>query len=371
MQKFFGVPSCWQKFVGCLLLVMFVALTGCNDSASTKRILFLTNGDDEFWDTCRAGMDKAAEEMKIKEAGYSHAMDKGSEFDVAKQIAKLEQYLTQTDIAAVAISPVDAQNKRLAKAMKNLRDKGVAVICVDSDMDREKFRDSRFAYLGTDNVVGGQELGKAAKALMPEGGDYATFVGIKTVKNAIDRIGGFAQGAGDTFKNLDNKADEADRNRAQENVKAVLDKHEDIDALIGIWSYNADAIAKVLESRSLTGKVKAVCFDAATLALKDMEEGKIDVLVVQNPYQMGKLSVQLLKALVEGDGETIKSIYPSYDPASGKFGDPDGDILDTELRVVVPDEKSPIKAELFSEGIKFFYYKDFKKWLDERKLKNS
>ena len=371
MQKFLGVPSCWQKLACSFLIVALTALTGCNDSASTKRIMFLTNGDDPFWDTCRAGMDSAAKELKITDAGFSHAMDKGSEFDVAKQINKLEQYATQTDIAGVAISPVDASNKRLATAMDNLRKKGVAVICVDSDMDRDKFRTSRFAYLGTDNAVGGQELGKAAKSLNPEGGEYATFVGIKTVQNAIDRIGGFQEGAGSNFKNLDDKADEGDRNRAQENVKAVLDKNEDIDVLVGIWSYNAHAIAKVVQDRGLADKIKVVCFDAAAQALKDMEAGKIDVLVVQNPYQMGELAVKLLKALNENDGETIKSIYPSYDPAAGTFGDANGDILDTELRVVVPDESSPVKAELFGEGTKFFYFKDFKKWLDERKLKNS
>jgi len=373
------------------LLVLLVAslgfaLSGCNTSSDTtggggdhaggsgtakKRIVFLTNGDDPFWDACRTGMDKAAEEFEIETVGLSHNMDKGSDFKVEKQVAKLEQYATQSDIAGVAISPVDASNRATAKALKALRDKGVKVICVDSDMDHEKYRDSRFAYLGTNNQVGGEELGKAARGILPDGGKYATFVGVKTVANAIERIGGFASGAGDQFESLDSMADEGDENVAQENVKAVLDKHSQVDALVGIWAYNAHAIVRVVEERDIRDKTNIVVFDAASLALTDLSEGKIDAMVVQNPYQMGYLSVKLLKAMVEDDSATIQEIYPSYDPETKSFKEEDGDIYNTELRVVVPGESSPLKAEMFRPETQFFLYEDFKSWLDERKLVSS
>lgn len=370
MQQTPQVHSLWKSLTCCLVLVALTIFSGCSEPK--KKIVFLTNGDDPFWDTCRAGMDKAAEDLKIEEAGYTQSMDKGSEFSVEKQISKLEQYATQSDIAAVAISPVDANNPKLAAAMKRLRDKGVKLICVDSDMNRDQFRDSRFAYLGTDNIVGGQELGKAAKALLPEGGNYATFVGINTVKNAIDRNAGFAQGAGDKFKVLDELlADQADENKAQENVKTVLNKNNDINALVGIWSYNSHAIVRVLEERELLGKIKVVGFDATALALTDLQKGKVDVLVVQNPYQMGHLTIKLLKAIVEEDHKTIQEIYPAYDPKTGKFNGSNGDILDTELRVVVPNADSPIKSELFDKKTKFFTYEEFKAWLDERHLVSS
>ncbi len=336
-----------------------------------KRIVFLTNGDDPFWDACRAGMDAAAEDLKIEDAGLSHNMDKGSEFKVEKQVAKLEQYLTQDDIAAVAISPIDASNRATAKALKDLRDKGVAVICVDSDMDHEKYRDSRFAYLGTDNKIGGQELGKAAKGLLPEGGDYATFVGVKTVANAIERIGGFAEGAGEDFNSVDSMADNGDRNEAQENVKTVLDKNENVDALVGIWAYNAHAIVRVVEERAIRDETKIIVFDAAQAALNDMEEGKIDAMVVQNPYQMGYLSVKVLSAMIEEDGDAIKEVFASYNPETKEFDETDGDIFNTELRVVVPNEQSPLTKEMFREETEFFYYEDFKAWLEERRLVSS
>ena len=387
-RPFFSLASPLTRAAACFAMMLLagsilVNSIGCKNQASNgggegaqnsgdrKRIVFLTNGDDPFWDACRTGMDKAAEDLKIEDAGLSHNMDKGSEFKVELQVSKLEQYATQSDIAGVAISPVDASNRATAKALNALRDQGVKVICVDSDMDREKFRDSRFAYLGTDNKIGGEELGKAARGIRPDGGTYATFVGVKTVANAIERIGGFAVGAGDKFTSLDSLADEGDENVAQENVKAVLNNHENVDVMVGIWAYNAHAIVRVVEERNISDKTGIVVFDAASLALTDMSEGKIDAMVVQNPYQMGFLSVKLLKAMIDDDGATIKELYPSYDPETKTFTQADGDILDTELRVVVPDEKSPLKKELFRPDTHFFYFDDFKRWLDERRLVSS
>ena len=118
-------------------------------------------------------------------------------------------------------------------------------------------------------------------------------------------------------------------------------------------------------------KTKVVVFDAAQSAISDLEAGGIDAMVVQNPYQMGYLGTELMKAFVEKDTATIQKTYPSYDPASGKFTAEKGDIYSTELRVVVPDEKSPVKKEMFNSDTKFFYMKDFKAWLAERGLANS
>lgn len=335
-----------------------------NDASSAagklRRIILLTNGDDPFWDAMRRGMEKAEEELKLAEAGLRAVLDKG-DFSEEAQINKLTQYATQSDIAAVAISSVDAKNRGIADAMKALRDKGVQVLTIDSDMDDKS---TRFAYLGTNNIIGGQELGKTARGLMPDGGQYATFVGLKTVANAIERIGGFAEGAGEKFEQLDSLADGGDENQAQENVKAALNNHPEIDVLVGIWAYNAHAIVEVVKARGIRDKTTIVVFDAAPLALSDMEAGNVDAMVVQNPYQMGYLGTRLMKALIEGDQSVVKELFP-------KYGSPGGDVYTTELRVVVPDEKSPLKPEMFSPDTKFFTYPKFREWMNERKLTGS
>ena len=367
-----------QTLYLCSLLVGSLGFVGCQSptgssntgsGVETKRIILLTNGDDPFWDAMRNGMNKAAAELKLQEVGLAVFLDKGDFSDEA-QISKLTQYATQSDIAAVAISPVDPESRGIADAMRELRKKGVHVLCIDSDMDVNRYRDTRFAYLGTNNIMGGTELGRAAKGLQPEGGVYATFVGLKAVANARERIEGFAIGAGESYREADSLQDQGDENIAQENVKAALNNHSDINTLVGIWAYNAHAIVEVTKGRGLRDQMTIVVFDAAQLALKDMSEGFVDAMVVQNPYQMGMLGTKLMKALVEKDYPVIKAMYPAYDETTGEIA-AGGDVYTTGLRVVVPDETSPLKPEMFDTATEFFTFAEFSEWLAERHLTGS
>jgi ribose transport system substrate-binding protein len=382
----------------CLCLIEIAASTGCNRTAGTragksnqpfknfttgkaerrsdltaatdkpKRLIMLTNGDDPFWDAMRAGMEDAERKLKLVEAGFKVEMDK-NDGTPKGQLDKLTQYSNQTDIAAVALSVTDARNTQIADAMRRLLKEGIVVVAIDSDVDRNSARDARFAYMGTDNIIAGRELGKAAKGLRPKGAKYATFVGLKSAANAIERTQGFAEGAG--VKEIEYLGDRMISSTAQKNVRDALDRHPEIDTLVGIWAYNADAIAQTVKQRGIRDKISVLVFDAAEPAIVDMAEGLIDAMVVQNPYRMGYDGVRLMKALVEDDKTTVREMFPAWDPEKNEFTKPDGDIIITGLKVVVPNEKSSLKKELFESDTEFMTLPEFKAWLAERKLKNS
>ncbi len=217
-----------------------------------------------FWDAMAPRHGEGSGNFKLGDVGLKAELDKG-DFSENAQIDKLKQYASQSDVAAVAISSVDADNEAIADAMRELRKKGVEVLCIDSDMTRD-FKDTRFAYLGTNNLIGGRELGKCMKGLLPEG-KYATFVGLKDVQNAIERIGGVAEGAGEKFTSLESLGDKGDQNQAQENVKTALNNHPDINCLVGIWAYNAHAIVQVVDERAVRDKTKVIAFDCAPAAV--------------------------------------------------------------------------------------------------------
>jgi ribose transport system substrate-binding protein len=318
----------------------------------------------------RTGMEKAAADFNLSAANLRVEMDKND--GTAKgQLDKLRQYAGQTDIAAVAISVTDAESSAIAQAMKDLQNQVIHVITIDSDIDRDSYRDSRFAYLGTDNIIGGEELGKAAKGLRPNGGSYATFYGIAAAANVIERTSGFAKGAGESFKKVDGLSDDMDITKAQNNVRTVLQNHPEIDTLVGIWAYNAHAIVSVVKELDIRDKTKIVVFDAAPKAIGHMNDGFIDAMIVQNPYQMGYLGTQLMRALVEGDHATIGKMFPGYDVPAQQFHSKSDDILTTELRVVVPNSSSPLSPSMFRPDTQFFTAEEFNSWLRERNLTGS
>jgi ribose transport system substrate-binding protein len=163
--------------------------------------VILTNGPDPFWDTCEAGAKAAERDLKLSESGFIVDFQRG-DFTEKKQIDMLKQYSLATDIVGVGISVFGPDNRNLIEEMRRLQQKGIKVITIDGDVDREKFRDARYAYLGTDNIIGGRELGRAARGLSPDGAKFAFFVGNVGAANAKERMAGFLEGAGAGFTDI-------------------------------------------------------------------------------------------------------------------------------------------------------------------------
>jgi ribose transport system substrate-binding protein len=337
-------------------------------AAAKKRIVFLTNGEDPFWDALNSGLKQGEIDFELAKVGLTAERDVNSA-DAAGQIERLRKYVSSTDIAAVAISLIQADNPAIVAEMKNLQAKGIPVITVDADVNRQQFRDARKYYLGTDNIVGGRALGTAAKALLTarglQSGGYVQFAGFTDNDNARSRMNGFKEAVGAAFTEKDRMADQMDRNKASENVRLALTNHDDLVALVGIWAYNAPAIAGVVEERKLREQITVVTFDAQQVAIEDMARGKIDAMVVQNPFDMGYQTVRLLKAMITGDKSVEQAMFPN-------FGQENGDIYTTGLRVVVPSAESPIKPELFdAKVVEFMLLPDFQAWLKKYNLTSS
>jgi ribose transport system substrate-binding protein len=342
--------------------------TGAAVSAAGKRFVFVTNGDDPFWDACNAGLVEGAKRFQLAERGLRVVMEKGNG-TAQGQIEKLRQLGSQTDVAGVAISVIQAENAAIVDEMKKLAAKGVLVITVDGDVNRGTFRDARPFYIGTDNVVGGRLLGTAAKAILAArgktSGRYVQFAGFTDNDNARARMNGFTEAVGDAFTEADRMSDEMDLARARDNVRTALVNHPDLVGLVGIWAYNAPAIAEVVEERGARDRITTVTFDAQAVALERMAKGQIDAMVVQNPFEMGIQTVRLLHAMHAGDDATIAAMFP-------RRGEPDGDIFTTGLRLIVPDDGALIgPADAASVPHEYMPLSAFRAWLAAHGLSSS
>jgi ribose transport system substrate-binding protein len=371
--------AAWIRAGMLLLTACLPLLAGCGQTrpqqsaatpagSTTKRFIFLTNGDDPFWDACNAGLIEGAKRQGLESRGLRVVMEKNNG-TAQGQIEKLRQFGSQSDVAGVAISVIQAENVAIVEEMKNLAAKGVHVITVDGDVNRETFADARPWYIGTDNIVGGRLLGRAAKRLLESrgktAGGYVQFAGFTDNDNARARMNGFRESVGAAFTEADRMSDEMDLSKARDNVRAALANHPDLVALVGIWAYDAPAIAEVVQERGVRDRITIVTFDAQAAALEHMAEGRIDAMVVQNPFDMGIQTVRLLTAMHDDDKATIGQMFP-------RAGTPGGDVYTTGLRLIVPDGTSPLEAEEFqADGVEFMPLSAFREWLARYGLSSS
>ena len=260
-------------------------------SAESKyKIAFITNTVADFWEYARAGVADA--EATFGDVEVEFRFGDGTS---GKQKEIVEDLLTR-GVKGIAISPV-APAQQSAQINRWIDNDGAIIICQDSDAPDSK----RAAYLGTDNVEAGRQCGELIKEALPDGGKIMCFVGLKDQQNAIERYQGIKEALeGTNIEVLDLRADNGERGKARENAEDTLTKYPDIAGLVGLWSYNAPAILAAVNDAGKLGQVKIIAFDEDPNTLTAIDEGHIHGTVVQDPYEFGRKSVELLRSLLQG-----------------------------------------------------------------------
>ena len=220
-----------------LLFLVGLGITGCNESnvnspseskkaiEGPRRFIFITNGDDPYFDVLNAGLQAGAEKFSLAGKGLEVVMEKNNA-TAQGQIDRLRQLVTQADIAGVAISVIQAENVAIVEEMKRLTEKGVPVITVDGDINQKLFSDGRPYYIGTDNSIAGRLLGTAGKKVLESRGitegSFIQFTGFTDNDNARARMNGCRDAIGASYSEVDRMADSFDHSRARDNVRRLL-----------------------------------------------------------------------------------------------------------------------------------------------------
>ena len=209
----------------CLIFLIGFGVTGCNKSnvnpqdktqrtrKVSQRFIFITNGDDPYFDVLNAGLQAGAEKFALAYKGLEVVMEKNNA-TAQGQIDRLRQLVTQADVAGVAISVIQAENVAIVEEMKRLTEKGVSVITVDGDINQKLFSDGRPYYIGTDNSIAGRLLGTAGRKVLEsrgitEGG-FIQFTGFTDNDNARARMNGCREAIGKNYSEVDRMADSFD-----------------------------------------------------------------------------------------------------------------------------------------------------------------
>lgn len=286
----------------CLLIFVWALAGACGAPASkpakTKfTVAFIPNGSSDFWRIARQGCEKADAELADIEVKFQSPYS-GTPKEQERIINEL---LRREEADAIAISPIDPASQQ---QMLNHAAKRVPLITQDSDAPQS----DRLFYLGADNQAAGRQAGELLKKALPQGGQVMVFVGKREVLNAQERFAGLQEALqGSKVEILDLLTDNNDQIKAKEHADATIQKHPDVAALVGLWSYNGPAILRAVQNAGRVGKIKIVCFDEAKETLDGIKDGAIFGSIAQQPFEYGYQAVQLLAKLLKGD----KSVIPA------------------------------------------------------------
>lgn len=292
-------------FVCTLLLSLLI--TGCQPApsggntngggAGTKhKLAFVTNNASDFWTIARKGTEKAARDIPNIEVEFRIPAD-----GTAAEQQRLVDDLLARGIHGIAISPVDPKNQT---AMLNRAASQTLVVTQDSDAPDS----NRSCYIGTDNVAAGRQAGELVKEALPQGGKIMVFVGVLDAANAQQRYQGLKEAlAGSNVSIIDVRTDNTDRVRAKSNASDTLVNNPDIAGMVGLWSYNGPAILAAVREANKLDKVKIIAFDEEDETLTGIKDGAIYATVVQQPFEFGFKSMELMAKYLDGD----KSVIPA------------------------------------------------------------
>ena len=177
---------------------------------------------------------------------------------------------------------------------------GLPVICCDAVL---KEHVDIIGY-NADPYEGGMTAAKMFFEMNGAGGVYQPVSTNAGAYGANLRIAGFV----DTMKELDPTAKILevlypgnDANKAAELVSAAISGNPD---MTGIWvatSAPASGAASAVIEAGKGGIIKIAAFDADPQQVADLRDGIYDILIAQNPYQMGYDAVMNLAKLVRGE----------------------------------------------------------------------
>ena len=281
---------------------------GCNrtnigGAGKHHKLAFVTNNASDFWTIARKGTEKAHAELPNVDVDFRIDSD-----GTAAEQQRVVDDLLAKGIEGIAISPVDPANQT---PMLNKAVAQSLVITQDSDAPNS----NRTCYIGTDNVAAGRQAGQLVKEALPQGGKIMIFVGVLDAANAQQRYQGLKEALqGSNVQIVDVRTDNTDRVRAKSNAADTLVNNPDIAGLVGLWSYNGPAIVGAVRDAGKVGRVKIVAFDEEDETLAGIKDGAIYATVVQQPFEFGRQSIEMMAKILDGDRSMIPASKQIFVP---------------------------------------------------------
>ncbi len=285
-----------------LILTAIIFLTACQSSGDKSqapgqralRIAVIPKGTThEFWKTVQAGALKAGQELGVE------ILWKGpqKEDDRAQQIQVVEDFISRR-VDGIVLAPLD--DRALMRPVDEAMREGIPVVIMDSNLQGDNY----ISFVATDNYKGGviaahrlaEVLGKKGRIFLiryQEGSASTTFREqgfLDTVTREYPEIEILVK---DQFAGTTTES-------AYQLTENLLSRYSQVDGIFTPNESSTFGALRALQHFGLAGKVKLVGFDSSSKLVQALENNEIQGLVLQDPMNIGYLSVKTLVEYLQG-----------------------------------------------------------------------
>ncbi len=287
-----------------ILLVLGLFLAGCgkkeaDESNDVTKIAVIPKGTThEFWKTVHAGAARAAEEfgVEISWKGPVKEDDRNSQISIVED-------MTVRGVDGIVLAPLD--DTALRMPVSNAVRQGIPVVIFDSDL---KSKD-HVSFVATDNYEGGRKAGEYLAAILNEKGKAAVLRYAEGSASTLQREKGFLE-AVEKYPDIEvvssNQyagATTESAMKAAENLFARFKDEEGRLKFDGMFCSNESVTVgtlQALKTMAADDDVKIVGFDSSQMFISALKEGRLSGFVVQNPFNMGYMSVKTIVEYLNG-----------------------------------------------------------------------
>lgn len=267
-----------------LLLVCAAVCMAANVvcAGQIKVAMVLKALDAEFWLSVKNGAEDAA-----KEAGNVtlSVMAPEREINVQQQVQIVEDQLVQ-GIDVLCLAPCGSQE--LMPVMDRARAMGIPVILVDTDAPWEH----KAAYVGTNNIIGGNLAGEYIAKRLNNKGKVALITGVMGHQTMMDRINGCKEVL-EKYPDIQIVAMQpanSERALAMTVVENILSTHFNMSAFF--CANDPMAMAAVEAVKADKSDAFVVGFNADKDANESIKSGDLAATIAQSSYNIGKRGVE-------------------------------------------------------------------------------
>ena len=280
-----------MALAACAMLAGGTVTTVSAEAEGPKIQMIVMSVNSEYWLNVQAGSEAELE----KSGGELIYTGPSLDGDIQGQIDLMENAIS-SGVDGIILIPVDAD--ALVPSVEKAEDAGIPVVVVDGPVNTDKVT----SYIATDNEAGGKLAMETLIELM--GGE-----GKAVVVNALagipsnDGRGIGAEAAAKEHEGIEmlETLRGGDQAAALQNAENMLTANADVAGIFSAYDRGAIGVSEALMNAGLDGMVHHVAFVAAADEIQYLEDGVIDALIVQQPYEMGRLAVEYINKTIAGE----------------------------------------------------------------------